>query len=117
MAQDSEVKVSEFVEARQMPRPIFEQLPEIKHDEALTYLGWVDESINYWFIAEQKKGEFVRVDGESVWDSIASQWVDSEGNLTDGCHCCGTLNQVKREFRGFRERLPRIVLKKERRFS
>ena len=103
--------VPEFIEARQMPRRVFVQLPEVKHDEALTYLGWVDESIAYKFIAERKKGEFVRVDGESVWDAIASKYVDSEGNLSEGCHCCGTLPIVKMEFREFRERLPQISLK------
>ena len=99
-----------FIEARQMPRRVFVQLPEVKHDDALTYLGWVDESIAYKFIAERKKGEFVRVDGESVWDAIASKYVDSEGKLTDEC-CSGSLHVVRMRFRGFHERLPQISLK------
>lgn len=92
-----------------MPRSVFRGLPKAKHDDALTYLGYVDESAFYDFIAEGKDGSFVRVEGSSVWDALASKYQGSDGTVSNNC-CSGDLNYVKMEYHLFYSKLPRIAL-------
>ena len=104
--QDSELDVRGLIEARQMPRRIFEQLPEAQYDDRLTYLGYWSGTADIVFIAERKDGEFVRVSGDSFWDALVARYGDS-----DNCCGMGELDLVKMEFRALRTRLPQISLK------
>lgn len=109
--ENSEVAVRELVEARQMPRRVFQQLPAVGHDAALNYLGYVDGSAFYDFVAERQDGAIVRVEGLNVWEAIASKYKDCDGNVSDNC-CSGDMANVKMEFHMFYSRLPRIAVTK-----
>ncbi len=110
--EDTEVNVREFIQAQRMPRRVFRQLPRAGHEEALTYLGYVDESAFYDFIAERLDGKFVRVEGSSVWEALAAKYAGDDGRISNNC-CSGDAGYVKMEFHVFYSRLPRISLVKD----